>query len=135
MTKITPIFLTAAWRHLIMLNFEVDPGLLKPYIPKGTELDYWQDKTYRSIIGLVFYNTRIKGLAIPFHQTFEELNLRFYVRRPGPEGINRGVVFIKELVRKPAIALMARVFYNEEYVALYSGREWKTAKSDVSLEN
>ena len=45
----------------------------------------------------------------------DEVNLRFYVRRRGPEGWRRGVVFIKELVPRWAIATVARVVYNENY--------------------
>ena len=32
-------FLTAQWRYLAMLNYEVDPAILAPLVPKGTLLD------------------------------------------------------------------------------------------------
>src|SRR5207253_2550682 len=54
---------------------------------------------------------------IPFHRNFEEVNLRFYVRRHARDGWRRGVVFIKEVVPRFAIAAGARWFYNERYVA------------------
>src|SRR5207248_2650166 len=54
----------------------------------------------------------------PFHRDFEEVNLRFYVRRKAYDGWRRGVVFIKEIVPRTAIALVARTFYNEPYIAL-----------------
>ena len=56
--------------------------------------------------------------AIPRHRDFEELNLRFYVRRKATEGWRRGVVFVKEIVPRRAIAWLARAIYNENYVAL-----------------
>ena len=111
-------FLTAEWRSLAMLNYEIDPAVLLPFVPAGTELDQWQGKTYVSMVGFMFLKTRVLGITIPFHTDFEEVNLRFYVRRLGPDGWRRGVVFIKELVPSPAIAWTARVFYNENYVAL-----------------
>ena len=111
-------FLTAEWRYLIMGNYEVDPALLLPYVPLGTELDSWRGRTFVSIVGFLFLNTRVLGVAIPRHTNFEEVNLRFYVRRRGPEGWRRGVVFIKELVPRFAIATIARLAYNENYVAL-----------------
>jgi uncharacterized protein len=111
-------FLTAEWRYLAMLNYEVDPEILRPYVPAGTELDSWGGKTFMSVVGFLFLRTRVLGLPIPFHENFEEVNLRFYVRRRGNEGWQRGVVFIKEIVPKAAIATVARVFYNENYVAL-----------------
>ena len=111
-------FLTAEWRYLAMLNYEIDPDVLLPYVPPGTELDCWNNKTYVSMVGFLFLNTRVLGVPIPFHVNFEEVNLRFYVRRRSEEGYRRGVVFIKEIVPKFAIAKIARAFYNENYVAL-----------------
>jgi uncharacterized protein YqjF (DUF2071 family) len=112
------VFLTAEWRYLAMLNFEIEPVALASFIPGGTELDFWNGKTYVSLVGFLFRKTRISGIPIPFHGNFEEVNLRFYVHRNADDGWRRGVVFIKELVPKRAVALVARKFYNENYVAL-----------------
>ena len=116
--KSTGKFLTAEWRHLAMLNYEIDPAYLLSFVPDGTELDSWNGKTFISVVGFLFVNTKMRGVAIPFHTDFEEVNLRFYVRRLGDEGWRRGVVFIKEIVPKPAIAAVARLVYNENYIAL-----------------
>jgi len=110
-------FLTAEWRYLAMLNFEVDPLVLKPLVPNGTELDEWQGRNFISVVGFLFLNTRVFGVGVPFHRNFEEVNLRFYVRRKA-DGWRRGVVFVKEIVPRRAIALTARVLYGENYVAL-----------------
>lgn len=112
------LFLTAEWKALLMVNYVVDPEVLKPHLPRGTELDAWQGKTLASMVGFLFLNTRVFGCCIPFHRDFEEVNLRFYVRRKTPEGWRRGVVFVREIVPRLAIATVARVFYNEPYVAL-----------------
>jgi uncharacterized protein YqjF (DUF2071 family) len=111
-------FLTAEWRYLAMLNYEIDPALLLQRAPNGTELDSWEGKTFVSMVGFLFLNTRVLGYAIPFYRDFEEVNFRFYVRRKGPEGWRRGVVFMKEIVPKRAIAAVARIVYNENYIAL-----------------
>jgi uncharacterized protein YqjF (DUF2071 family) len=110
-------FLSAEWRDLLMLNYEMDPACLQKYAPAGTELDSFNGKTYVSLVGFRFCRTKLLGtIPIPFHTEFEEINLRFYVRRStGPE-IRRGVVFIAEIVPKRAIAFTARLFYNENYV-------------------
>jgi uncharacterized protein len=110
-------FLTAEWRRLAMLNYEVDPAALRPFVPRGVELDTWDNRHFVSVVGFHFLNTRVLGLPIPFHQNFEEVNLRFYVRRRAEEGWRRGVVFIKEIVPRWAIATVARVVYNENYSA------------------
>jgi uncharacterized protein YqjF (DUF2071 family) len=116
--KTPKIFLTAEWRWLAMLNYEIDPKALARFVPAGTELDFWNEKTYVSLVGFFFQNTRVSGISIPFHRHFEEVNLRFYVRHKAKDGWRRGVVFIKELVPRRAIAFIARTFYNENYLAL-----------------
>ena len=112
------IFLTAEWLDLALLNYEVDPDLLRPYIPRGTELDYWDSKAFVSLVGFRFVNTKVFGVRIPFHSDFTEANLRFYVRRRHQRDVRRGVVFIREIVPRRAIALVARTVYNENYAAL-----------------
>ena len=118
MNSLSPVFLTAEWRHLAMLNFEIDPKILAPLVPAGTELDFWNSKTYVSIVAFRFLKTRVRGIAFPFHRNFEEINLRFYVRRKADDGWRRAVVFIKEIVPRFAIAFVARTIYNEPYIAL-----------------
>lgn len=101
-----------------MLNYVVDPELLRRYVPPGTELDDRDGTTYLSIVGFLFQRTRVLGVPIPLHRNFEEVNLRFYVRRRVAEGWRRGVVFIKEIVPRHAIATVARLCYDEPYVAM-----------------
>lgn len=105
------VFLTAEWRNLIMLSYAVEPALLEPFVPAGTQLDAFQQRTYLSLIGFEFNQSRLLGLRVPLHQAFEEVNLRFYVKRQG----RRGVVFLRELVPKPAVAALARFAYRENY--------------------
>lgn len=101
-----------------MVNYAMDPAILAPLTPRGTELDAWNDTTYASLVAFRFLDTRVKGWRIPFHVNFEEINLRFYVRRRDGSEWKRGVVFIKEIVPRPAIAAVARWVYNENYVTL-----------------
>jgi uncharacterized protein len=110
-------FLSADWRELAMLNYEVDPKSLARRVPPGTELDAWQGRTFASVVGFRFLRTRVLGVPVPFHVNFDEVNLRFYVRRKAGGEWRRGVVFVKEIVPRRAIALVARVAYAENYVA------------------
>jgi uncharacterized protein YqjF (DUF2071 family) len=111
-------FLTAEWRDLVMLNYSVEPGILRPLVPRGTKLDLWQDRALVSVVGFRFVSTRVLGLRFPGHESFEEVNLRFYVRRRVGHEVRRAVVFIRELVPRFAIAWTARAWYNEPYRAL-----------------
>ena len=107
-----------------MVNYEVAPALLLPFVPEGTELDCWRGKVFVSLVGFRFLKTRLRGfLPIPLHSNFDEVNLRFYVRREAGGEVRRGVVFVREIVPRWAIAYVARTFYNENYVALPMAHE------------
>lgn len=108
-------FLTAQWRYLAMLNYEVDPAVLAPLVPKGTLLDDESGRHYVSLVGFLFLDTRIFGFPAIFHDSFEEVNLRFYVRRELAPESRRGVVFIREIVSRPLVAETAKLTYNEPY--------------------
>lgn len=111
--------MTAEWRYLVMLNYDVDPAVLHALVPRHTVLDLWEGRAIASVVGFRFLRTRVLGAPIPLHRHFEEVNLRFYVRHTTPEGdVRRGVVFVRELVPKAAIALVAHLAYNEPYWAL-----------------
>jgi hypothetical protein len=110
------VFLTAEWRELVMLNYEVDPALLRDYVPQGVELDAFAGNTFVSLVGFRFLRTKLLGIvAVPFHTNFDEVNLRFYVRRREGAEQRRGVVFMRELVPRLAIASIARLAYGEKY--------------------
>jgi uncharacterized protein len=115
-------FLTARWEHLVLLNYACPPALLAPLVPAGTTLDPWHGQTLVSLVGFRFEDTRLAGVPIPGHRRFDEVNLRFYVRRAAGDGtVRRAVVFIRELVPRRAIAAIARWLYNEPYLAVRMG--------------
>lgn len=128
------VFLKAEWRNLAMLNYEVAPAMLARFLPPETELDRWNGKVFVSLVGFCFLRTKIFGLPIPFHRNFDEVNLRFYVRRTERTDIRRGVVFIKEIVPRRAIAAIARSVYNERYVALPMNHHIRTVGPDTIAE-
>ena len=111
-------FLEAQWRNLLMLNYEVDPEVLRPYLPPGTVLDLWQGKALVSMVGFMFLDTKVLGIKWPWHINFEEVNLRFYVKHFNGKEWKRGAVFISEVVPKSLIALIANNLYKEHYRAL-----------------
>ena len=107
--------LKASWNNLFMANYVIDPKVLLPYLPYGTELDLFEGKCYVSLVGFMFLDTKLIGIKFPFHTNFEEVNLRFYVKYSDNGTIKRGVVFIKEIVSKHMLALIANTLYNEKY--------------------
>jgi len=111
-------FLTAEWRYVAMLNYAVDPALLQSMVPRGTELDQFSGKTYVSLVAFRFLKTRVRGIWIPFHSDFDEVNLRFYVRHVHGNEVRRGVVFVREVVPRFAVAKVAQLAFNENYITL-----------------
>ncbi len=108
-----------------MANYEIEPSLLHQFVPKGTNLDFHNSKCYVSLVAFKFLDTKVLSISIPFHINFEEVNLRFYVKRETSEETKRGVVFIKEIVPRTAIAFVARAFYGEPY------ETWKTGYAQI----
>lgn len=112
-----------------MANYEVDPSCLEKYRPLGTRIDSFEGKTYVSLVAFMFDKTRIVGLPIPGHTKFEEVNLRFYVT-PEDDPSVRAVTFIREVVPRRAIALVANGLFGERYDArpmshAFSGKEYR----------
>ncbi len=127
------VFLRAEWRKLIMAQYAVHPSTLAPFLPDGLELDLFHGECFVSLIGFLFDRVRIKGIAIPFHTRFEEVNLRFYVRARDIDGSSRrGVVFLRELVPRGAITLVANLLYEEPYRTARMRR--KMTQTENSLE-
>lgn len=115
----------AEWRQLIMLSYEIDPAFLMPWVPAGLELSFWKDKTFITLVGLMNRNVRIIGIPVPFYTRFEQVNLRFYVRRKMKDGERLGVMFIKQVVPKKIVAAGARSIYREHCVALPMKHEYQ----------
>lgn len=127
-------FLKAEWRKLAMANYTVSEELLLPYLPAKTVLDTWNGLHYVSLVGFMFVNTRILGVKIPFHVNFEEVNLRFYVKYYDDGNWKRGVVFIKEIVPRLALSLVANTLYNEHYVTRKMDHCWTEKKRTRAIE-
>jgi uncharacterized protein YqjF (DUF2071 family) len=110
-TKPAPAFLTAQWLHVLGVTYAVDAALLEPHLPRGAQIDTLEGSPRVSIVAFRFRRTRLRGVPIPLHVNFSEINLRFYVRLHD----RRAVVFIREFVTRPAISVIAKLTYNEPY--------------------
>ena len=127
------VFLTAEWRKLALANYVVDKEILLKYLPPFTELDDWNGKYYVSLVGFMFLKTRLLGFKVPFHGNFEEVNLRFYVKYNDNGIWKRGAVFIKEIVPKPAITLVANTIYKEKYQTLPMKHTWIEHENQLEI--
>jgi uncharacterized protein len=127
-------FLTAEWRKLAIANYLVDKNVLQKYLPYKTELDTWNGDCYVSLVGFMFLNTKLRGWRIPFHQNFEEVNLRFYVRYNDNGVWKRGVTFIKEIVPKHALTFVANNIYKEKYETMPMKHTWLLNDNTIDVE-
>ncbi|WP_299609490.1 DUF2071 domain-containing protein [uncultured Aquimarina sp.] len=127
-------FLKAEWRKLALANYVIDKNVLVKYLPAGTELDIWNGNCYVSLVGFMFVNTKLLGIKIPYHVNFEEVNLRFYVKRLENGEWKRGVVFIKEIVPKHALTFVANTVYNENYETLPMEHVWSTENDERTVQ-
>jgi uncharacterized protein YqjF (DUF2071 family) len=126
-------FLNARWKNLIMVNYKIDPSILQPFLPAHTELDEFNGKVYVSVVGFLFAETRILGFTIPMHVNFEEVNLRFYVKHKDNGVWKRGVVFIREIVPKAAITIVANMLYRENYCTMPMTNTLTNQGKDLSI--
>lgn len=127
-------FLKAEWRKLAIVNYEINPETLGKYLPEGTELDFYHGKCYVSLVGFMFLNTKLLGLSIPFYRNFEEVNLRFYVKKKEKDVWKRGVVFIKEIVPKYALSFVANSFYKENYKTMPMSNEIYVNNDELTVQ-
>ncbi len=108
--------LTARWTELLLLNFPVPPDAIESLVPPGTEPDLHNGQAYISIVGFRFHAVRLFGLPVPGHTSFPEINLRYYVRRQVGDELRRGVVFVREIAPRRAVAFTGNWLYNENYI-------------------
>jgi uncharacterized protein YqjF (DUF2071 family) len=128
------LFLKANWEHIIMANYAIDAKILLPFLPKGVELDLYNNKAYISLVGFMFKNTKIFGVPIPKLGTFEEINLRFYVKRTEGNLVKRGVVFINETIPYPIVAWVANKLYKEHYTVVPTKHSIKSTAENQKIE-
>jgi uncharacterized protein YqjF (DUF2071 family) len=127
-------FLKAEWRKLVLANYVVSEARLLPYLPAKTVLDTWNGQHYVSLVGFMFVNTKMLGFKIPFHVNFEEVNLRFYVKYNENGRWKRGVVFIKEIVPRLALSLVANSLYKEHYVTRNMKHQWTESEQTRQVQ-
>jgi uncharacterized protein YqjF (DUF2071 family) len=117
-----------------MANYAIHPALILPFVPKGTTLDFWEDECYVSLIGFMFDHSKLNGISIPFHQSFEEVNLRFYVKREERGTLKRGVVFIREYVPKAAVTAVANTIFHEHYETVPMRHQWTQRPDEQHIQ-
>ena len=128
------VFLKAKWENIIMANYEIEPKILIPFLPKGVDLDLYDGKAYIRLVGFMFKNTKLFNIPIPLLGTFEEINLRFYVTRKDGNQTKRGVVFINETIPYKLVAWMANKLYKEHYTVVPTKNDIRSDEKSQKIE-
>ena len=119
------IFLKANWLRLASANYVVDPSILEKHIPNGTVLEAHNGKYFVSLVAFRYCETRLLNVRVPYHNIFEEINLRFYVKREITPGNWRSeVAFTKLFFPKTALTLVAKHIYKENYETKKMRHNW-----------
>lgn len=119
------VFLKANWLRLASANYVVDPAILQKHIPKGTQLESFEGKHYVSLVAFRYSKTRLLNVRVPFHHLFEEINLRFYLKREISKGNWRSeVAFTKLFFPKKTLTFVAKHIYKENYETLRMRHSW-----------
>ena len=126
--------LTCEWKKLAFANYVVPPEILEKYLPKYTKLDYYNGNCYVSLVGFQFQNVKIAGVKVPFHTNFEEINLRFYVRRFDGAQWRKGTVFISEIADKAALSTLANSIFHENYQTLPTKQEVEEKEDTITAK-
>lgn len=104
---VRPTLMTQSWRHITFLHWRVDPDVVRPLLPLGTEPDVFDGAAH---VGLVAFRvTWVRmgtGPLLPFGNSFDEINVRTYA----VDGLGRrSVVFLSLDVSAPLAVLAARL--------------------------
>lgn len=120
-------FLSSTWKNTFIVTWEIEPELLLEHLPHKIGLYTENGKAFLSFVVYNFENTKVKGIKMPFHVSFPEMDLRYYVKHNN----SLGVAFIQHIVPRYCISLWAKRIFNENYITLpmdYSFQETETSK-------
>jgi len=87
-----PLPMRTHFRDCLLVNFAIDPKILRPLIPAPIELDLHQGKAYLSVVIAEMEKMRPAFLPRALGITYNQIVYRVVVRAPGGE---RGVYFLR----------------------------------------
>jgi len=81
------LFLSSLWKNMVVLTWEIEPELLIEHVPHKIGIYTQNDKAYISLVAYQYENTKVKGVKMPFHVSFTEIDLRYYVKHQEQLGV------------------------------------------------
>jgi uncharacterized protein len=83
-----PWVMKQTWYDLLFAHWEIDPELIKPFIPKNLMLDTYKGKAWIAVVPFRMSGIRLRNMPqIPFTSKFPEINVRTYVTYQGKPGV------------------------------------------------
>jgi uncharacterized protein YqjF (DUF2071 family) len=102
------------WHDLLFMHWRVELNRLRPFVPPALEIETFDGSAWLGVIPFAMSGVRHRVLpAIPGAAAFPELNVRTYVRAPGPGGAPRpGVWFFSlDAANVPAVVAARALFH------------------------
>lgn len=114
-TKKPAVSYQASWHDMVVINFDIEPRIVEMHLPPGLEVDLYNDHSFISLVALKCRDTVIKGIRIPFHSNYAQLQLRCYVKRTDGDTTRRGTFFIKRFVPSRRVARLMSWWTGQKY--------------------
>ncbi|HZL36456.1 MAG TPA: DUF2071 domain-containing protein [Tepidisphaeraceae bacterium] len=97
------------WHELLFMHWPIRPGLLRPLLPAGLELDTFDGEAWLGLVPFRMSGVRPRGVPpIPGMSAFPELNVRTYVTTLGRPGV---WFFSLDAANWPAVRMARRFFH------------------------
>lgn len=76
------------WERVLFAHWRVDPDVLRPHVPEALGLETFDGSAWLGITPLHLSGLRFRGtLPVPVMSSFEQVNVRTYVRAAGMPGV------------------------------------------------
>lgn len=101
--------MSQTWKELLFMHWEIKPDDIRPLIPKGMELDTFENKAWIAVVPFLMSNVKPRyTFSVPWISYFLELNVRTYVKI----GDKAGVYFLSLEASNPlAVRIARKLFY------------------------
>lgn len=107
---------TARFSEMVLINFEVDAGLLKKIVPRGLEPDLYQGSGHVSLVAKTIRG--LKCFGFPLSRDFASVSLQLYVREPSDDGYGYGTFFLRHYVQRSVAAWMMSKLTNSDVLQM-----------------
>lgn len=131
-TKSKPLY-KCEWRDVVALNFNVDPRLLLPLIPKGTRVLTYHDHALITIMAKNIREYRPYAKNLTLFRSVDEIDIRVYLTWDNGNEVRNGHYKLKNLVSNKMACRIFRFLSGQEQELVSISRS-TTGFEDATLD-